>query len=312
MGANAGYFPSGISILRQVHEERLVGLFYGQRALCIGAVNPRNYVGTNEHTAARSTPFKRLAHTANWFETVMLGTRDQADQVLAAVYRMHTRVNGTLPWRAGPYPAGTPYDAFDPDLMLWTVAVMMDSAECFYDLLVRRFDDEEREALWHDYVRFGELFGLPRNAAPATYPAFRAYYDGFLASDGAWLTDGARYTGRAIAFEIPMAAHMEPFKRVHDLIMLGSLPPRIRDLYGLRWTPPHAAAFRIATASLRTARRTLPRSVACGNNTRFFMGVARTEASRIAHGQATVALPAERDPIGQHPRSAAQTQPNRV
>jgi hypothetical protein len=47
-----GYFPRGRSVLRQVHEEHLVGLFYGQRALCIGALAPLNYVGTSEHSYA--------------------------------------------------------------------------------------------------------------------------------------------------------------------------------------------------------------------------------------------------------------------
>jgi len=291
MGPDDGYFPRGTSVLRRVQEERLVGLFYGQRALCIGALAPLNYVGTSEHTAAKSTPFKRLAHTADWFEAVMLGSRAEADQVLAAVHGMHTRVRGTLPARAGRYPAGTPYDAFDPELMLWTVAVMMDSAECFHDLLVRGLLDDEREALWQDYIRFAELFGMSREGTPETYPDFRAYYDGFLASDDAWLTDGARYTGHAIAFEIPMAAHMELFKRLHDVIMLGSLPPRVRQIYGLRWTPAHAAAFKAAVSSLRAARMVTPRSVARGRNTRFFDEVAQAEAWRIAHGHPTVELP---------------------
>jgi uncharacterized protein (DUF2236 family) len=300
MGIDAGYFPRGTSMLRRVHEERLVGLFYGQRALCIGALAPLNFVGTNEHTAARTTPFKRLAHTANWFEAVMLGSRAEADRVLAAVSKMHTRVHGMLAEQAGPHPPGTPYDAFDAALMLWTVAVMMDSAECFYDLLVRRLRDDEREALWQDYVAFAVLFGMPRDAAPATYPGFRAYYDGFLASDDAWLTDAARYTGHAIAFEIPMAAHTQPLKRVHDLIMLGSLPARVRRMYGLRWTPAHAAAFTAAVCILRGARLTMPQPVACGRNARFFDGVAQTEAWRIAHGHPTVELP-----INSHTASVA-------
>ena len=68
-------------MLRRVHAERAVGLFYGQRALCIGALSPLNYVGTSEHTAAKATPFKRLAHTASWFEAVMLGSHAEADEV---------------------------------------------------------------------------------------------------------------------------------------------------------------------------------------------------------------------------------------
>jgi uncharacterized protein (DUF2236 family) len=291
MGADDGYFPRGTSMLRRVHEERLVGLLYGQRALCIGALAPLNYVGTNEHTAAKATPFKRLAHTASWFETVMLDSRAEADRVLAAVRKMHARVNGTLSRQVGPHSAGTPYDAFDGKLMLWTVAVMMDSAECFYDLLVRRLRDGEREALWRDYIEFAVLFGMARDAAPETYMEFRTYYDGFLASPDAWLTDAARYTGRAIAFEIPMGRDAQPFKRLHDLIMLGSLPSRVRRMYGLRWTPAHAVGFTAAVHALRSARRVTPQSVAHGRNTSLFEGVAKTEAWRIANGDPTVELP---------------------
>jgi len=290
-----GYFPAGRSMLHRVHAERAVGLFYGQRALCIGALSPLNYVGTSEHTAAKATPFKRLAHTASWFEAVMLGPRAEADEVLAAVHKMHQRVRGTLPEQAGPHPAGTLYDAFDPALMLWTIAVMMDSAERFFDLLVRPLRVEEREALWQDYICFGELFGMPREVAPGSYPAFRAYYEGFLAGPDVWLTDDARHTGRAVAFEIPMASNMRPLKAVHDLIMLGSLPPRVRELYGLRWTPAHSLAFKSLTRALRGARRAMPRSGAQGSNAYFFDSVARTEAWRIAHGHATVRLPGADD-----------------
>jgi uncharacterized protein (DUF2236 family) len=281
------YFPKSTSMLRQVQEERLVGLFYGQRALCIGALAPLNYVGTAAHSAHLQTPFKRLAHTGKWFESVMLGTRAEADRVLGAVGRMHERVNGVLPEDAGPYPAGTPYDAFDPELMLWTVAVMMDSAEYFYELFIRRLRDTERERLWRDYIRFAELFGMPRDAAPPSYPAFRAYFEGKLAGDELWLTDEARHIGYATAFEIPMPPSRQPVKRLHDLIMLRSLPPRVRREYGLTLTTAQALAADVAARGLRTARRRLPQAIARGRCVYFFDEVAKTEARRIARGRAT-------------------------
>jgi uncharacterized protein (DUF2236 family) len=295
MGANDGYFPRATSTLRRIHEERAVGLHYGQRALCIGALSPLNYVGTTEHTAAKATPFKRLAHTANSFETVMFGSAAEADRVLDGVARMHRRVSGTLPETAGPYPAGTPYDALDPRLMLWTVAVMMDSADCFYELLVRRLRDHEREALWQDYVRFGELFGMPRGAAPQTYPDFRAYYARVLDGHELWLTAEARHVGHLTAFEIPMRGYMQPAKRVHDLIMLGSLPPQARRMYGLRWTRAQAFAFDVVTRAFRLAHPALPASFARGSNGSVFDGVADIEAWRIATGRPTpqVAVPGE-------------------
>ena len=296
-----GYFPRGSSVLRRVQEERLVGAFYGQRALCIGALKPLNYVGTSLHTKAKATPFKRLAHTGNWFEAVMLGTRAEADRVLGSVHRMHSRVHGELPEAAGPrYPAGTPYDALDGELMLWTMAVMMDSAEFFYELFVRRLRAEERERLWQDYVRFAELFGMPRDAAPASYPEFRAWYDGELAGDELWLTDEARRVGYFTAFEIPFPRRLAAAKAGHDLVMLGSLPERVRHEYGLRWTRSHAIAFRAYVAALRSGRAVAPRRLTRGSCTWLFDGVARTEAHRIKHGKPT---PRVADEFSDAPRS---------
>jgi uncharacterized protein (DUF2236 family) len=167
-----GYFPEG-SILRRVHSERAVGLFYGQRALMIGALNPLAFVGTTEHTNAKLKPFQRLSHTAEVFETIFFGTRAEADKALGFVQRLHERVRGETTEDAGKVPAGTAYSAFDPELMLWTLAVIADSGPFFYELFVDRLSPDDHERLWQEYVRFGELFGMPREAAPRTYREFR-------------------------------------------------------------------------------------------------------------------------------------------
>jgi uncharacterized protein (DUF2236 family) len=200
---------------------------------------------------------------------------------------MHERVNGPLPEDAGIFKAGTPYSALDPELMLWTMAVMMDSAQYFYELFVRRLSGSEREALWQDYVRFAELFGMPRDAAPPTYHDFRSYYEAKLASDEMFLTEEARYIGYATAFEIPLPRTHQPGKRVHDLIMLGSLPPRVREMYGLSYTRAHAAAFTAAVGAARTARRLSPSFMARGSSRRSYELVARTEKWRIERGKPT-------------------------
>jgi uncharacterized protein (DUF2236 family) len=284
-------------MLRRVHEEHLVGLLYGQRALCIGALAPLNYIGTAEHSYAKLTPFKRLAHTGKAFEKIFFGSRAQADEVLAYVSRLHHKVTGTLPEDAGAIPAGTPYSALDPALMLWTVAVIADSAQCFYELLVRRLTDVEREELWQDYLRFGELFGMPREAAPQTHGAFRAYYRERLAGQEMFLTEEARYVGYATAFEIPMPRSQQLGKRLHDLLMLGSMPARVRELYGLRFDWGHELAFQAAVRGIRAARQLTPAPLARGWNTRSFDMVARTERWRIEHGRPTPQVLDDR-PVG--------------
>jgi uncharacterized protein (DUF2236 family) len=282
-----GYFPRDRSILRRVHSERAVGLFYGQRALMIGALHPVAFTGTLNHTHGRLRPFHRLVHTAKVFEAVFFGTRSEADEALAFVHRLHERVSGTLPGDAGAFPAGTPYTAFDPELMLWTMAVIADSGPYFYELFVGGLDEAEHEALWQEYVRFGELFGMPRAAAPASHREFREWWKRKLRSDEMHLTDEARYVGYATALEIPLPRTHAPAKRVHDLIMLGSLPGVVREHYGLRWTAAHAAAFRVAVAGLRAARPLVPGPIKRGSCASSYDLVARTERRRIERGDPT-------------------------
>jgi uncharacterized protein (DUF2236 family) len=286
-----GYFPRGRSMLRRIQEERVVGLFYGQRALTIGALHPVNYTGTSAATAGRERPFRRLARTARDFETIFFGTRAEADRVLAKVAKMHSRVVGELPFDAGPYSAGTPYTATDADLMLWTVAVTADSALCFYELFVRRLSPAELDAFWSDWIRFGELFGMDRAVAPPTYAAFRAWWDEQLAGERMHLTDEARYMGNAAAFEIPLPAVNQPAKRLHDAIMLGTLPARVRELYGLSYGARQAAAFAAGVAAVRGLRLVAPRGLTQGANDRSFAVVEATERDRLARGRATPQLP---------------------
>jgi uncharacterized protein (DUF2236 family) len=280
-----GYFPRSTSVLRRVLEERAVGLLYGQRALGIGAINPLNAVGTMNHMWARTTPFQRFAHTGKMFETIFFGSREEADGVLKMVDRMHEKVRGTLSEDAGLTKAGTPYSAMDPELMLWTVAVSADSARVFYELLVGPLSESERDALWLDYVRFAELFGMPREVAPRSHAEFSKYWNEQINRPEAHLTPDARRLGAAIMFQIPVPAVNWPAMRLHNLLVLGSLPPPIREIYDLTWTPAHAAAFRAAALAIKSSRPAVPKRIRTGSIDYLFNVVARTEKARVARGE---------------------------
>jgi uncharacterized protein (DUF2236 family) len=287
-----GYFPRGRSILRRVQEERAVGLLFGQRALMLGAMmHPLAFYGTNAHTAAKAKPFQRLVHTAKVFETVFFGSRDEADQALAFVRRLHERVNGTLPHALGPWPAGTPYSALDPEEMLWGVAATtFDSARAIYETLVGRLSDDERQAMWQEYIRFGELFGMPREVAPATYEGFRAAWDERIVSDRVFLTDDAREAGYATGFQIPVPRQNRPAMRLLEFQLTGTLPERARQLYGLRWGRADQVAFDAMAIASRRARPLMPSVIRRGSCRYFFDLVARTERRRIERGETTPQL----------------------
>lgn len=280
LGEDAYYFPPGRSMARRVHGERSVGLLYGQRALLIGALEPLTYTGTMLSTRSADRPFERLARTAKIQETVFLGTREEADEALAAVHRMHQRIKGTLPVPAGRYPTGTAYSALDPELMLWTLAVIADSGREMFETMVRPLSPHERENLWQDYVRFGELFGLPRSAVPGSRLEFQAWFDERLSSPDLQATEHGLEMAPLVAFRQPVPAPARGNLAVQNLVIKGTLPPRVRKIFGIRWTAAHESAFRTISASHRRSRRFFPRQMRRGRNDVFFDVVTRTERRR--------------------------------
>jgi uncharacterized protein (DUF2236 family) len=274
------YFPPGRSVARMVHGDRAVGLLYGQRALLIGALEPLTYTGTMLSTRAADKPFQRLARTAKIQETIFLGSREEADRALAGVHRLHETIRGELPETAGAHAAGTPYSAFDPELMLWTLAVIADSGRAMYETMVRPLSEREREDLWQDYVRFGELFGLPASEVPGSHREFEAWLAGKLASPDLHATEHALEMAPLVAFRQPVPAPARGNLALQNHLIKGTLPPRVREIFGIRWNRSHEASFRTMAAAHRRARHLFPRSVRRGRNDVFFDVVSRAEQQR--------------------------------
>jgi uncharacterized protein (DUF2236 family) len=281
--AEGGYFPAGESMLRRVHGERAVGLLYGQRALLMQATHPVAFTGLVGSTSGLHAPFERLVRTAKIMEAVYFGERTEADRVTARVRAMHTRVRGEIDRPAGPHPAGTPYAADRPDMLLWILACLADSALVLYRSFVRPLKDPaERERFWSDYLIAGELFGLDRADAPADYAEFRAYMRDRLRSDDLFVTDEAREIGRKVAFDLPLPPRRRAALPAINLAVVGTLPPRVRGLYRIAWSPAHEAAFQALTRGTRLARPLLPHDVRRGRSARDYEAVARAERRMAA------------------------------
>jgi uncharacterized protein (DUF2236 family) len=164
--------------------------------------------------------------------------------------------------------------------MLWTLAVIADSGRAMYETMVRPLSEGEREDLWQDYIRFGELFGLPRNDVPGSYREFRAWWDERLSSPDLQATAHGLEMAPLVAFEqpVPRAARGNIVAQNH--IIKGTLPPRVREIFGIRWSGAHERTFRAMTATHRRARRYFPRKMRRGRNDVFFDVVSKTEHQR--------------------------------
>jgi uncharacterized protein (DUF2236 family) len=63
---------------------------------------------------------------------------------------------------------------------------------------------------------------------------------------------------------------------------VGTLPPRVRRLYEIAWTPAHEAAFRALARGTKLSRPLLPHDVRRGRSARDYEAVARAERRRSA------------------------------
>src|SRR6201996_9101432 len=163
----AGYFDDD-SVIRRVMRERAVALS-GSRALLMQAAHPLAVAGLLAHSDALEDPYLRLQRTAEVMSTITFGTRGDADRMTKRVRAMHRAVRGTLPGAVGIFPAGTPYRADDPELLMWILYTLIDSAVVVYETYVGHLDHDDRERLWQDYRVVGRLFGLRPSQIPAGY-----------------------------------------------------------------------------------------------------------------------------------------------
>ena len=278
---DAGYFPRGESVLRRVHEERAVGLLYGQRSLLLQATHPVAFTGLLASTDGTPAPFQRLARTAKIMETVYFGSCAEADRVTRAVQKMHARVRGHTDRDAGSHPAGTAYSANDPEFLLWILACLADSALVLHRVFVGELTDAESERFWDDYLLVGELFGLRREHAPATFREFRDYMRERIASRDLYVTEDARELGRRVAFDLPLPVPRRAALPAVNLAVTGSLPRRVRQLYGIAWSPAHEGAYQALVRSHRLSRPVVPLSLKRGSCARDYELVARTERRRL-------------------------------
>ena len=232
----AGYFDDS-SMLRRVNRERALALS-GPRALLMQAAHPLAVSGLLAHSTAVDEPYDRLARTAEVMSTIGFGEREDADRVTRGVRAMHRRVSGQLREPVGIYPAGTPYRADDPELLLWVLFTLVDSSIVVYRAYVGSLSREEESALWNDYKVIGRLFGLRVRDLPRTLADLDDYRRSMLEGDVLHVTDWARERARAIVLDPPVPWIAQPLLETANFITIALLPDRIRDQYGFAPVPP--------------------------------------------------------------------------
>ncbi len=231
------------SMLRRVHREFAVALS-GPRALLMQAAHPVAFEGFFAHSGALDAPYERLRRTAEVMDTIAFGSKPDADRATRRVRAMHGKIRGRLDRPAGRFPAGTPFAADDPALLLWVLATLVDSALVFYDRYVASLSEAERAAYWQDYRVVGGLFGLQDHEMPLGIRDFDDYVRDMLAGSDLFVTPAARELALQIVMRPPVGLAKRPVLEVVNFVTVGLLPVELRRQYGLSWDPLRALMLR--------------------------------------------------------------------
>jgi uncharacterized protein (DUF2236 family) len=249
--AGAGGFTPDSAIWKVSREWVL--MLGGGRALLLQAAHPLALAGITEHSDYEAGPWQRLERTMDAVWTAVYGEPEEAERVGRRVRAMHTRVNGRLERQMGPFPAGTPYDARDPELLLWVHATLVDTALLMYRTYVGALSPAEVDAYYEDMKALARLFGTPDEAIPESYGDFVAWWRAMLADDVICVTPEARALA-ATVLKPPLPFVARPAWEVVRFATAGFLPDKLRRGYGFSWTPAHRA---LLAASAQGVRRGL-------------------------------------------------------
>jgi Uncharacterized protein conserved in bacteria len=244
-----GYFgPRSVSW--QVHREVTV-LFGGARAVLMQAAHPLVIAGARATGFYERNPWKRLQRTLILTYTITFGTKAEAHVAADRINDVHTRISGTDEI------TGLPYDALDPELLLYVHACLVDSALLFEELTVGKLDAAGRQRFHEEQMLAAELVKVPREIIPPTVPALRDYLDGVYASGITRVTDSARKVAD-LFHHPPKDAEWRPALKGVSRLAFGTLPPSMREQYGIRLGPTKRAAMAASFPLIRAARPLLP------------------------------------------------------
>jgi len=250
-----GFFGPG-SMTWHVNREGVVYLG-GLRALLMQIAHPKVAQGVADHSDYRRDPLGRLFRTFDAVHRIVYGTRAVAIDTARAVRRVHTRVRGVVREPVAAI-ADPRYQANDPELLMWVYATLVDSAIAAYYRAMPPLREDEWERYYQESKVFARLFGVPESRLPETLEDFRVWMDRTVASPQLTVTDTARDIAR---FLIKGPSLLYPLRPSSYILAAGTLPPKLRDEFGLRWSLPVRTAYSVGLRLVQTVTPRLPPSL---------------------------------------------------
>ena len=236
------------SPIREIHADIVAMMVGGMRGLLLQMLHPAALQGVLDHSDFRADMHGRLRRTARFIAVTTYGHRDEAEQAIARVNRIHGAVAGHLP-------DGSPYSARDQQTLAW---VHLAEATSFLEAHLRyvnpRMPLDQQDAYFRQFAVIAEKL----DAAPVPRSQEEAKHLELDMRPALCATDATREVARLIIAQRPRGiAAVQPLLAAAAIDLL---PPYARTMLGLKPPSPAAIPVRAATYGVgRTMRWTFGR-----------------------------------------------------
>lgn len=252
-----------MSVGARINAERLVLLGWS-RAILLQLAHPLVAAGVYEHSSFRASPLtavKRLHHTIQSMLALTFGDDARRGAAIDVIRAIHRRVNGHLAVAVGPFAAGTPYSAEDPELLLWVHATLLDSIPMIYMRVVAPLTAADLDAYCAESASVAIDLGARDAEVPRDWAALQRYLSTTYASGRIVVSAQARELADAV-----LTAGQRQ-------ITIGLLPADIRSQYGYEWNARRQRRVDRMLRAARAVRAVLPGVIALWPDARRFASV---------------------------------------
>jgi len=251
-----GIFGPG-SISWRINRE--AALFIGAgRAALLQLAHPWVAVALSQHSSLMSNPIARFHNTFRIVFTMIFGSSAQAFAASRSLYQLHTRIRGELPSAVAGYAQGSHYEANSLPALIWVYATLVESAVLAYECVLPPLTDAERAEYYAESKVLAGLFGIPAEALPADWNAFRTYVTEMCASNALGVDERAQAMAQRL---LSGAGSWVKPPRWYGAMTMAWMPPRLREEFGLEFGDVEERAVKKAQWWLPRVYRTLPFSV---------------------------------------------------